>query len=62
MRRLRRVQNACAVFVFGKYWYVAQIYNALKVWLPIHERRGYNLLKLTNKYSKNYRKDIARHY
>ena len=47
LKRLQRVQNACAAFVFGKYCSAKEVLNL--GWLPIYEKREYNLLKLTHK-------------
>ncbi|CAB3994141.1 Hypothetical predicted protein [Paramuricea clavata] len=47
VKRLQRLQNACAAFVLGKY---ANMNEVLKFrWLPVHERRELNLLKLVHK-------------
>ena len=47
LKRLQRVQNACAAFVLGEYCSAKEVLNL--GWLPIYERKEYNLLKLTHK-------------
>ena len=47
LKRLQRVQNACAAFVLGKYCSAKEVLNL--GWLPIYERREHNVLKLTHK-------------
>ena len=47
MKHLHCVQTACAAFVLGKYCSAKEVLNL--GWLPIYERREYNLLKLTHK-------------
>ena len=45
--RLQRLQNACAGFVLRKYAGPEDL--AYLNWLPISERRDFNILKLTHK-------------
>ena len=47
VHRLQRLQNACARFVLSKYAGPEDL--AYLNWLPISERRDFNILKLTHK-------------
>ena len=48
MKRLQKIEFAAASFVYGRY--VNNIGDILKLnWLPVEERRDFNLLKLTFK-------------
>ena len=47
LKRLQRIQNACAGFVKGSYANVADVINI--GWLPIKERRDWHMLKMTHK-------------
>ena len=48
LKRLQKIEFAAASFVYGRY--VNGIGDILKLnWLPVHERRDFNLLKLTFK-------------
>jgi len=48
MKRLQKIEFAAASFVYGRY--VNNIGDILKLnWLPVKERRDFNLLKLTFK-------------
>ena len=48
MKRLQKIEFAAASFVYGRY--VKNIGDILKLnWLPVEERRDFNLLKLTFK-------------
>ena len=47
LKRLHRVQNACASFVLGKF---ATVYDVISLrWLPVRERREFNLFKMVYK-------------
>ena len=48
MKRLQKIEFATASFVYGRY--VNNIRDILKLnWLPVEERRDFDLLKLTFK-------------
>ena len=47
LKRLQRIQNACAGFVKGSYAKVADVINI--GWLPIKERRDWHMLKMAHK-------------
>ena len=47
VHRLQRLQNTCARFVLSKYAGPKDL--AYLNWLPISERRDFNILKLTHK-------------
>ncbi len=56
LKRLQRVQKACAAFALGKFATVNDL-NSLK-WLPVRERRELNFLKMTYKVEHKLRLDV----